>query len=113
SRMLGAVTVPLMLLSLGHALALIPANGMRAGAVVAALRLAVGLAAGYAVVWLLGLPDLLAGALALQMAMPCAVVSYMYARRYTDVGDIAAGAVLVSTVVFLLLAPALLWFTRQ
>ncbi|MFQ6712216.1 hypothetical protein OMF51_19320, partial [Bordetella pertussis] len=70
-------------------------------------------AAGYAVVWLLGLPDLLAGALALQMAMPCAVVSYMYARRYTDVGDIAAGAVLVSTVVFLLLAPALLWFTRQ
>lgn len=113
SRMLGAVTVPLMLLSLGHALALIPANGMRAGAVVAGLRLAVGLAAGYAVVWLLGLPDLLAGALALQMAMPCAVVSYMYARRYTDVGDIAAGAVLVSTVVFLLLAPALLWFTRQ
>lgn len=37
----------------------------------------------------------------------------MYARRCTDVGDIAAGAVLVSTVVFLLLAPALLWFTRQ
>ena len=32
ARMLGAVTVPLMLLSLGHALALIPSGGVRDGA---------------------------------------------------------------------------------
>ena len=31
ARMLGAVTVPLMLLSLGHALALIPSGGVRDG----------------------------------------------------------------------------------
>ena len=48
-------------------------------------------------VWALDLEAVLAGALTLQMAMPCAVVSYMYARRYTDLGDTAAGAVLVST----------------
>ena len=35
ARMLGAVTVPLMLLSLGHALALIPSGGVRDGAKVA------------------------------------------------------------------------------
>ncbi|MFD4838026.1 AEC family transporter [Achromobacter sp. NPDC058515] len=112
ARMLGAVTVPLMLLSLGHALALIPSNGMRDGAKVAAIRLIVGLAAGYAVAWALDLEPVLAGALTLQMAMPCAVVSYMYARRYTPLGDTAAGAVLVSTVVFLLLAPLMLWFSH-
>ncbi|MBB1597535.1 AEC family transporter [Achromobacter sp. UMC46] len=112
ARMLGAVTVPLMLLSLGHALALIPSNGLRDGAKVAAIRLGVGLAAGLAVVWALDLEPVLAGALTLQMAMPCAVVSYMYAKRYTPLGDTAAGAVLVSTVVFLLLAPLMLWFTR-
>ncbi len=112
ARMLGAVTVPLMLLSLGHALALIPSNGVRDGAKVAAIRLAVGLATGLAVVWALDLEPVLAGALALQMAMPCAVVSYMYARRYTPLGDTAAGAVLVSTVVFLLLAPLMLWFSH-
>ncbi|HEY9321367.1 MULTISPECIES: AEC family transporter [Achromobacter] len=112
ARMLGAVTVPLMLLSLGHALALIPSNGLRDGAKVAAIRLGVGLAAGLVVVWALDLEPVLAGALTLQMAMPCAVVSYMYAKRYTPLGDTAAGAVLVSTVVFLLLAPLMLWFTR-
>jgi len=112
SRMLGAVTVPLMLLSLGHALALIPSNGLRDGAKVAAIRLAVGLAAGLAVVWVLDLEPVLAGALSLQMAMPCAVVSYMYVKRYTTQGDTAAGAVLVSTVAFLLLAPVILWFSR-
>jgi len=72
----------------------------------------VGLAAGLAVVWALDLEPVLAGALSLQMAMPCAVVSYMYAKRYTTLGDTAAGAVLVSTVVFLLLAPLMLWFTQ-
>lgn len=113
ARMLGAVTVPLMLLSLGHALALIPSNGLRDGAKVAAIRLGVGLAAGLAVVWALDLEPVLAGALTLQMAMPCAVVSYMYAKRYTPLGDTAAGAVLVSTVVFLLLAPLMLWFTSH
>ena len=112
ARMLGAVTVPLMLLSLGHALALIPSTGLRDGAKVAAIRLVVGLAAGLAVVWALDLEPVLAGALTLQMAMPCAVVSYMYAKRYTTLGDTAAGAVLVSTVVFLLLAPLMLWFTH-
>ncbi|WP_088138108.1 AEC family transporter [Achromobacter xylosoxidans] len=112
SRMLGAVTVPLMLLSLGHALALIPSNGLRDGAKVAAIRLAVGLGAGLAVVWALDLEPVLAGALSLQMAMPCAVVSYMYVKRYTTQGDTAAGAVLVSTVAFLLLAPVMLWFSR-
>ena len=112
ARMLGAVTVPLMLLSLGHALALIPSNGVRDGAKVAVIRLAVGLATGLVVVWALNLEPVLAGALTLQMAMPCAVVSYMYARRYTPLGDTAAGAVLVSTVVFLLLAPLMLWISH-
>lgn len=112
ARMLGAVTVPLMLLSLGHALALIPSNGVRDGAKVGAIRLVVGLVTGLAVVWAVDLEPVLAGALTLQMAMPCAVVSYMYARRYTPLGDTAAGAVLVSTVVFLLLAPLMLWFSH-
>jgi len=112
ARMLGAVTVPLMLLSLGHALALIPSNGMRDGAKVGAIRLVAGLLTGLAVVWAMDLEPVLAGALTLQMVMPCAVVSYMYARRYTPLGDTAAGAVLVSTVVFLLLAPLMLWFSH-
>ncbi|GGX25006.1 membrane protein [Pigmentiphaga litoralis] len=109
TKLLGSLTVPLMLLSLGHALAVIPAAGLRIGSIVGTMRLLLGLAAGYAAGWLIGLPDEFSNILALQMAMPCAAVSYMYARRYTDMGDAAAGAVLVSTLSFLALAPALLW----
>lgn len=112
ASMLGSITVPLMLLSLGHALALIPSDGLRTGAVLAALRLPLGLLSGYGAALALGLSDELAGVLTLQMAMPCAVVSYMYARRYTDMGDVSAGAVLVSTAVFLVLAPLILGWLR-
>ena len=113
ARMLGVMTVPLMLLSLGHALALIPYSGVRSGAVVGIMRLTVGLGVGYGVAWVLGLPPVMAGTLTLQMAMPCAVGSYMYTRRYTDMGDTAAGAVLVSSASFLLLAPALVWLVKS
>lgn len=109
ARLLGSLTVPLMLLSLGHALAVIPAAGLRVGSVVGGMRLLMGTLAGYGGAWLIGLPADVSGMLALQMSMPCAAVSYMYARRYTDMGDAAAGAVLVSTVSFLVLAPFLLW----
>ena len=112
ARMLGAVTVPLMLLSLGHALALIPSGGVRDGAKVAAIRLITGWPSDCSWCGRWTWRPSLAGALTLQMAMPCAVVSYMYARRYTDLGDTAAGAVLVSTVVSLLLAPLMLWFSH-
>jgi len=109
ARLLGSVTVPLMLISLGHALAQIPSSGLRTGALVGGLRLLAGMAAGYTAATAMGLQSALAGVLALQTAMPCAVVSYMYAQRYTNVSDVSAGAVLVSTVVFLALAPVLLW----
>ncbi len=109
AELLGSMTVPLMLLSLGHALALIPPSGVRVGSVIGSLRLVIGLATGYGAAWLCGLPADVVNSIALQMGMPCAVVSYMYARRYTDMGDAAAGAVLFSTLVFLLLAPLLFW----
>lgn len=109
AQMLGSMTVPLMLLGLGHALALIPAAGLKQGAIVSAIRLTAGLATGAAAAWLVGLPADMIGNVALQMGMPCAVVSYLYARRYTDMGDTAAGAVLISTLAFLILAPFQLW----
>jgi len=109
ARLLGSVTVPLMLISLGHALAMIPSSGLRVGACVGSLRLLVGMVAGYMAAAAMGLQADLAGVLMLQTAMPCAVVSYMYAQRYTNLSEVSAGAVLVSTVAFLILAPVLLW----
>lgn len=108
AALVGSLTVPLMLISLGYALAFIPVGGLRAGSSVAVMRLAAGAAGGFVAGWIAGLDPVLHGLIVLQMTMPCAVLSYMYATRYTDKGDISAGAVLVSTVVFLALSPLIL-----
>lgn len=108
ARLLGSVTVPLMLISLGYALSSIPMSGMRTGSVVGGLRLILGPLSAWLVGWALNLSDEMRGVLMLQMAMPCAVLSYMFATRYTDQGEVSAGAVLVSTVGFVLLAPVIL-----
>jgi predicted permease len=108
ARLIGSLAVPLMLLSLGHALATVSRRGLGRGAVLGAIRLLAGLLGGAAVVHLLGLPPLTAAVVALQLVMPVAVVSAIYVQRFSSEGDAAAGAVLVSTVVFLALCPLLI-----
>jgi malate permease and related proteins len=74
------------------------------------MRLVVGVVGGALVVKLLHLPPDIAGVTLFQMMMPVAVVNYMYAQRFTDHADATAGAVLVSTLVFLVLCPVAFWF---
>ncbi|WP_119155356.1 AEC family transporter [Caldimonas tepidiphila] len=109
ARLAGSLTVPLMLLSLGYALVTVSHGGLRQGARLGAIRLGVGTLAGLAVGQLPGLAPLTAGVMLLQLAMPVAVASYLYADRLTPHGEVAAGGVLVSTLALVLLSPALLW----
>jgi malate permease and related proteins len=110
SRLLGTLTVPLMLISLGYTLVTITRSGIRTGAGVGMIRLAVGILGGTLVVKLLHLPPNIAGVTLFQMMMPVAVVNYMYAQRFTDHAEIAAGAVLGSTACFLALCPLAFWY---
>lgn len=110
TRMLGALTIPLMLIALGHTLVTISHSGLRDGLVLGMMRLAVGVAGGTLVVKLLHLPPDIAGVTLFQMMMPVAVVNYMYAQRYTSHADATAGAVLSSTLIFLLLSPLAFWY---
>ncbi len=111
ARLVGSLAVPLMLLSLGHALATVSHAGLRQGSLLAAARFVCGGLAGWAVVRGFGLPPATAGAIMLQMLMPVAVINYLYAARFSDRGDTVAGAVVLSTVAFVLLSPLLLWWT--
>jgi predicted permease len=108
--LLGSMAVPLMLLTLGHALSQLPRDGYQLGAGVAVARFASGaLIAG--VLWVtVDLDRVIVAPIALQLLMPCAVNSYMFARLHGTHAHASAGGVLVSTLVFLLLAPFLLWF---
>jgi len=107
--LVGSIAVPLMLITLGHTLSQLPSSGYKAGSGVAVARFVSGVVAAGILMLPIGIDPLIAAPIALQMLMPCAVNSYMFARLHGNAGDAAAGAVLVSTLVFLLLAPLLLW----
>lgn len=110
TRMLGSLTIPLMLISLGYTLVTIAHGSLRQGFVLGMIRLAVGLVGGTIVVKALGLPPEIAGVTLFQMMMPVAVINYLYAQRYTDHADTTAGAVVASTICFLVLCPLVLWY---
>ncbi len=114
TRLLGALTVPLMLLVLGNALANMPRTSLRIGSVLAALRLCLGLFAAWVIVTALDVTDEFGLVVMIQMAMPTAVISYVYARASgAQVSDPVAGAVLISTLVSLITIPILLWWLKS
>ena len=107
--LLGSMAVPLMLVTLGHTLSKLPRSGFKAGTGVMLTRFVSGIVVALLLFAPIGIDPLIAAPIALQMLMPCAVNSYLFARLHGQGGDAAAGAVLISTLVFLLLAPLLLW----
>jgi predicted permease len=107
--LLGDVSIPLMLLSLGVSLAQLHVTGMRRAVLLSVLRLGVGAAAGFVVAWLFGLEGAARGVVIIQLSMPAAVFNYMLALRYGRDPNAVAGVVIVSTVLSFLLLPLLLW----
>jgi predicted permease len=102
-----------MLISLGYALVTVTRNNLGQGCVIGFTRLGVGLVAGLLVMWVFNLPAEVAAVIQLQFMMPVAVVSYLYSDHYSRFGPVVAGAVVVSTLVFLLVAPVLLWWAER
>ena len=107
--LLGSMAVPLMLVTLGHTLSQLPRAGFKAGTGVMVARFVSGIVVTAILFAPIGIDPSIAAPIALQMLMPCAVNSYLFARLHGSGGDAAAGGVLISTLVFLLLAPLLLW----
>lgn len=113
TRLLGGITMPLMLLMLGNALAQMPREGLCGGMRIGVVRLVAGPVAGLAAGWLLGVPREVAVIGIVQMAMPVAVISYVYAGGgESRDADSVAGAVLLSTLAAVLLLPPLLWVVQ-
>ncbi|HLU00124.1 MAG TPA: AEC family transporter [Burkholderiaceae bacterium] len=114
AQLVGSITVPLMLISLGYALATVSRSSLGTGSLVGGIRLLAGLIGALVVIHWLDLPTAVASAIALQLLMPVAVVSYLYSERFTNVGAVSAGAVLVSTGIFFVLSPVLIaWMSGR
>lgn len=106
--LLGQMAIPLMLLTLGVAVArLVPARLARA-VWLSALRVLLGVGIAWGMALILGLPAMATGVLMLQMIMPVAVTGYLIAAKYGGDADAVAGMVVASTLMSLITIPVIL-----
>jgi predicted permease len=107
AQLLGAPTIPLMLMMLGVSLGQLRFASLRRGAIVAVLRVAIGLACGWCAAKLFGLEGA-AAVLILQSSMPVAVVNYLFAQKFETEPQSVAASIMVSTLAAFVTVPALL-----
>jgi predicted permease len=105
---LGGLTVPLMLVSLGYSLARLKIASLKRGVILSLVRLIGGFAIGWLIGWSLGLEGVALGVVVTQSAMPSAVYNYMFAARFGNSEEEVAGMVILSTFISLFLLPLFL-----
>jgi predicted permease len=108
TRLIGGMTIPLMLITLGISLASMRATNLRRAIAISALRLTLGPLVGFALAWLFRFEGDARGVLVLECAMPVAVFNYLLALRYERDAEEVAGLIMVSTALSVLTIPALL-----
>nr|MCU0951806.1 AEC family transporter [Burkholderiaceae bacterium] len=104
-RMLGQISVPLMLFALGVRLADARIGALGFGLFGAALRPLAGLAVAWLVLLVLPLPPREAALFIVFCALPPAVLNYIFAERYRQEPDKVASMVLVGNVASVLFLP--------
>jgi len=107
-ELIGQMAIPLMLLTLGVAVArLTPGKFLQAG-LLSLLKLVICVAIGWGVGRFFALDPVAFGVLVLELATPVAVTSYLLAEKYGADADAVAGMVVVSTVMAVASLPLLL-----
>ena len=109
-HMLGEISVPLMLFSLGVKVAEAPLAQLRLGLLAGLLRPLLGVSLMLAGTRLLGLQGAAAGICLLFGALPPAVLNYMFADRYRQHPDQVASIVVVGNLLTVVAIPLVLAF---
>ncbi len=106
--LIGDVTIPLMLITLGVSLSQLKIHHAGKGAAFAALRLLIGFSVGLLVVEILDLEGPLRGVALIESTMPVAVFNYLLARAFNRGTEEVAAMVVLSTLMAFLMLPFLL-----
>jgi predicted permease len=109
-KLLGGLTIPLMLLTLGVSLNRLAISNLPRSIFFGGLRIGLGFSAGLAAVTLFHLEGNVRGVVLIQSSMPVAVFNYLFALRYNRAPDEVAGIVVFSTLLSFLVLPPLLMF---
>jgi len=111
--LLGSMSIPLMLISLGVSLANLKVRSYLNSIIFAVMRLGIGFAVGLLLCEIFDMEGLQRGVIIIQFAMPAAVFNYLLALRYDRSPDQVAGVVVTSTLLSFCFLPFLLWFIYQ
>jgi predicted permease len=103
--MVGQISIPMMLMTLGVAVAQLDVRDFGRALAFSVVKAALCGGAGVAVAAAFSLSPAAAGALIIQAIMPVAVTNYLLATRYDAEPDVVAGLVVVSTLVSIVAAP--------
>jgi predicted permease len=109
-KMLGDVSIPLLLFSLGVRLTDSVSKDMKLGLVGAALCPLAGMAIAWAIAPLLGLDTMQTGMLLIFGALPPAVLNYIFAEKYKQEPERVASIVMIGNTASLLFIPLALFF---
>jgi predicted permease len=107
-RMVGDISIPLMIFSLGVRLAQSPLSHLRTGLVGASLRPALGIMMSLAMSRLIGLSPTEEAMLLVFGALPPAVLNYIFAERYHQEPEKAASMVLTGNLASVVTLPLVL-----
>lgn len=108
TTLIGGLAIPLMIISLGVAMANMRAQGAVTIIGISVIKLLAGFSVGFALAELFDLEGAARGALIIQCAMPVAVHNYMFAQRFDRSPADTASMILISTVVSLATLPLLM-----
>jgi predicted permease len=106
--LLGQMAVPMMLITLGVAVARLTPGRVPLTAALSAVKIAGGAGIGAAAGWALGLGPTAFAVLVVQMSTPVAVTSYLLAERYGADAPAVASLVVVSTAMSVATLPLIL-----
>lgn len=109
-ELMGQIAIPLMLITLGVAVARLNARHLGRALWLSLLRAAICAAVALGAGLLLGLPDVALAVLILQVTTPVAVTSYMMAEKYGADSEAVAGLVIASTLLSVITLPLTLGF---
>ncbi|MCE8007208.1 AEC family transporter [Aestuariivita sp.] len=107
-ELIGQIAIPLMLITLGVAVARLTPGGMVRAVLLSLAKLAICVAVAWGVGMQFALDDVAFAVLVLQVATPVAVTSYLLAEKYGADADAVAGLVVASTLMAVLALPVLL-----
>lgn len=107
-ELIGQMAIPLMLITLGVAVARLTPKGIGAAVVMSVVKLVLCVGIGWLAALAFNLDKIAFGVLVLQVATPVAVTSYLLAEKYGADAQAVAGLVVVSTLISVGALPLLL-----